>query len=209
MKIGAIPCRKSREGSAPCSNEALAHATIRGSELGTPARGHQHVYVVAKVLWGQGIRYGTSIHLSAPMQGKSQLNIAYMWPVNSARKACSISSTVPESKLSNCESGKRLQRCPFSPVEQWWVRGTKDDDQASIEFRMWLSDQKNTLSLFVGTDPLLRIDHLRVVSKFPSPVQRMLLGQTLPCTWWKSCKVCFLLQVSSFKESDWKAITVQ
>ena len=30
MKIGTIPCRKSREGSAPCSNEALAHATILG-----------------------------------------------------------------------------------------------------------------------------------------------------------------------------------
>ena len=38
------------------------------------------------------------------------------------------------------------------------MRGTKNDDQASIEFRMWLSDKKNILSLSVGTDSLLRID---------------------------------------------------
>ena len=50
-------------------------------EFGTLARGHQHVHVVAKVLWEQGTRYETSILLSEPMQGRNQLSIAYRWPL--------------------------------------------------------------------------------------------------------------------------------
>ena len=48
VKIGTRPCRNSREGSAPCSNEARAHATILGllawyslnKAPACPCRGH-------------------------------------------------------------------------------------------------------------------------------------------------------------------------
>ena len=48
------------------------------------------------------------------------------------------------------------------PLKQWWVRGSKDHNEPSIKFRVWLSDHKCTLPRSSAADTMLCVLNLRI-----------------------------------------------
>ena len=136
-KIGTMPCRKRREGRAPSlahatirglrvwySGKRAPACPCRGqgplgtgnkirdvhSPISAHARQKSTEYCVQVASKGESASPDWIQYCFSTGVRSFTVRVLCKKPVKSARKDCSISSALPESKVSTWESGKHLQR---------------------------------------------------------------------------------------------------